>query len=203
MKKGNFDEEQENKEEKFESNKNSEESKKSKPEIQILNNIDIDETPSNEEASVSEDKKENLDESGDFEGSDFVPFSRASSEKTNSFLEQSIEPVEDLERDLGGIPNRQQIGNNQSQVLNAPQYASSRDTTRSYYEAPTDDTYPEQIRVASARSMNVSLPFDDLPKTKMLNLNDTMGWRNQEDASYPGDQKYKFSSETKKRRDDF
>lgn len=181
-----------------------EQTEESQSETSISNNIDTDETLSNKEPSVSENTEENLDESEDFESLDFVPSSRSSSRETiNPFLEQSIEPIENLERDLGGVPNRQ-TEDNKPQVINAPQYASSRDTTRSYYEAPTDDTYPEQIRIARARSpTEVSLPFDDLPKTRLLNINDAMGWRNQEDTGNPEEQKYKFGSETKKRKNDW
>jgi len=171
--------------------------------MQMPDNMDIDETSSDEGEEVSENAGGDSDEGeGDFGSSDFVPFSRANSRTTvNPFLEQSIEPVENLERDLGGAPGRQ-IENNQEQVFNAPQYSSSRDASRSYYEQPTDDTYPEQIRPTQTRSpIDVSLPFDALPKTRLLNPDDATGWRNMEDTGYPGDQKYKIGQETKKRRD--
>ena len=179
-------------------------------EIQMPENLEInlDETPSDEGEEASENTEEDLDESerseGDFGSSDFVPSSRFNRNQTNPFLEQSIEPVENLERDLqGGSGARFAQRANQEEIQNAPQYSSSRNTNRSYYEQPSDDTYPEQIRPTQiGRSpIDVSLPFDDMPKARLLNPNDTMAWRNQEDAGYPGEQKYKIGSETKRRRD--
>lgn len=178
-----------------------------KPEIQIPNNIEINinETPSGKIEEVSENTEEDLDESGrDFGSSDFVPSSRFNSNQVNPFLEQLIEPVENLERNLQGGSGTSFAQRANQEVQNAPQYSpSSRNySNKGYYEEPTDDTYPETIRPMQAGlRTNISLPFDDLPKARLLNPNDTTGWRNQEDSGYPGEQKYKFSSETKKRRD--
>ena len=187
--------------EKFESNENTKQLEEFNPEIQIPDNIDIniDETPS-EEGNSGEETSEKpegvLDEETEQDFSEFdnfVPSSRFNPRAAvNPFLEQSIEPIENLERDLRGIPNRQ-TEDNQTQVLNAPQYSSS-DYTGKNYEQPTDDTYPKLIRPSSG-----GLPSPIRP-------DEPMAWRNQEDSGYPREeQNYRFASGTsepvKKRRD--
>ncbi len=200
------DKKQENEDsEQSESNENTEQSEEFDSEIQIPDNIDINlnETPFEEESSVSENTEENLDEGEmDFENSDFVPSSRFNSRATiNPFLEQSIEPVENLERDLQGVSGTRfaQTGN-QPEVQNAPQYSpSSGDYTGKNYEQPADDTYPKLIRPAPSGL------------SSSIGSNETMGWRNQEnsnqaDSGYPREeQNYRFASgaseSSKKRRD--
>ncbi|MDD5192391.1 MAG: hypothetical protein PHH54_01800 [Candidatus Nanoarchaeia archaeon] len=195
-------------------NENSDSSGESESETRNPENIDIniDETPIEE--GVTEETEEGGEESGDFGGSDFVPSSRFSSRAVNSFLEQeSIQPVTSLESDIlnssSHSAERRTIDQEQTQgrseVQNAPQYSPSTAGygRKSYYELPEDDTYPETIRPMQARSeISASLPFDDLPKARLLNPNDSIGWRNQ-DTGYPReDYKHKFEPETKKKRRD-
>lgn len=130
---------------------------------------------------LSESSEESLD-FGEF--NEFVPSSRFNSGAAiNPFLEQgSIEPVENLERDLSAQRT------NPAEVQNAPQYSPSTGTLANSYEQPTDDAYPKIITPSPA----------GLPSS--LSPNEMIGMRNQEDSSYPEEQKYKFASETSKRR---
>lgn len=183
-----------------ESNENTEEIK----EIDF-ENINLDETPSKEGNSgeeISENEEGNEETEQDFsEFDNFVPSSRFNSKATiTPFLEQSIEPVENLERDLQGNSGARfaQTGN-QPEIQNAPQYSSSSGdyTDKNYYEKPTDNTYPQMIKQGPSR---LSSP---------INPNEAIGWRNQEnsnqeDSGYPREQNYRFASdtsETRKRRD--